>query len=478
VGAHTITATYSGDGNFLASSTILTQMVNPLTAANLLQVLLPSTPVTINVSMNPDASNVISAVNQLPSFSTPVTVTLNLAPGTYTDLTASSPAGVILVVDGNGTTPTIVGQSPALTVASGSVIVTGMMFTTSTNAPTILVSGGSLALRNDTIQESTGFTNAAIALTGGALDLGTSTGPGGNILNVNGTGEFVHNTTANIVPAVGDTFEVNGTPLTASALAFTGLASSVNPSLLNQTVTFTATVRPNGSGTPTGSVDFLDATTNTDLGSAPLVGGTATLTTSTLGVGSHAILASYSGDSNFTLSIDSLSLYVHYNFSGFLPPLDKNLVFGAGRTVPIKFQLTDVNGTAITDPSAVITLQLIYPDGSSHALNGLRVSGSQFIANWQTKGLSPGSYTIALTLLDGITHYVVIQIAASHGSGAQLSGTGAESSSITRGALLGGDSIRRRSERRVHRRRIGQDSGCRQCRGCGGRTLRSHHHPG
>src|SRR5207245_1440494 len=108
----------------------------------------------------------------------------------------------------------------------------------------------------------------------------------------NGTGEFVHNTTANAVSAVGDAFEVNGTALAAPALSFTALTSSANPSILNQTVTLTATVRANGSSaTPTGSVDFFDVTTNSDLGSVALSGGKASLTTSALAPGNHAIVA-------------------------------------------------------------------------------------------------------------------------------------------------------------------------------------------
>src|SRR5205823_3735176 len=78
----------------------------------------------------------------------------------------------------------------------------------------ILVKGGSLTIRNDTIQESTGFANAAISITGGTLDLGTTANPGQNVVNINGTGELIHNTGANPLSAIGNTFEVNTVPLT------------------------------------------------------------------------------------------------------------------------------------------------------------------------------------------------------------------------------------------------------------------------
>src|SRR5262249_42106933 len=155
-----------------------------------------------------------------------------------------------------------------------------------------------LKLRNDVIQESTGFTDAAICITGGTLDLGMGTAdPGDNILNVNGLGEFVHNTTTASIPAYGDTFEINGVPIPAPDLSFTSLASSSTTTIYGQSVILTATVRPNttpGSGTPTGNVDFFDVSTNTDLGAVPLSGGSAALKTAALGAGNHLIRASYS----------------------------------------------------------------------------------------------------------------------------------------------------------------------------------------
>ena len=59
-----------------------------------------------------------------------------------------------------------------------------------------------------------------------------------------------------------------------------------------------------GSGTPTGSVDFFDATTNTDLtpGGVSLSSGTASFATTSLSTGPHTIKATYSGDGNFLSS--------------------------------------------------------------------------------------------------------------------------------------------------------------------------------
>jgi len=74
------------------------------------------------------------------------------------------------------------------------------------------------------------------------------------------------------------------------------LTSSVNPSLVNQSVTFTATVTaPDGGGLmPDGSVSFLDGTTT--LSTVQLTGGVAAYTTAMLANGLHPITAVYSGD--------------------------------------------------------------------------------------------------------------------------------------------------------------------------------------
>ena len=185
------------------------------------------------------------------------------------------------------------------------MILQGVTSQTATNAPTILVNGGSLIVRNSTIEESTGYAEAAILIAGGSVDLGTAASPGDNVINVNGTGELVHNATSSSVPDIANTREVNGTPLPATYLSFTTLASSSASSVYGQSVTLTAAVRAANSsdGTPSGVVTFLDTTTGANLGSAAVTGGVATLITSALAVGSNSITAEYAGNSSFAFSL-------------------------------------------------------------------------------------------------------------------------------------------------------------------------------
>src|ERR1035437_405360 len=91
----------------------------------------------------------------------------------------------------------------------------------------------------------------------------------------------------------------------------TALTSSPNPSTVGQAVTYTATVSPTPDGGP---VAFTD--NNTTLSGCAAVAvntstGKATCTTSYSAVGSHAIVASYSGDPNYASSSGSLTQQVN-----------------------------------------------------------------------------------------------------------------------------------------------------------------------
>jgi glucose/arabinose dehydrogenase len=98
------------------------------------------------------------------------------------------------------------------------------------------------------------------------------------------------------------------TPSTSAALTqvvnpaatTTTLTSSANPATAGQALTLTARVTPMapGAGTPAGTMTFRDGAAV--LGSATLVNGVATFTTSALAVGNHSLTATYGGDANFS----------------------------------------------------------------------------------------------------------------------------------------------------------------------------------
>ena len=96
----------------------------------------------------------------------------------------------------------------------------------------------------------------------------------------------------------------------------TAIISTLNPSVVGQSVTFTATVTP---GNPTGAVQFKDGPFN--LGAAvALSGGSAALTTAALAQGTHSITAAYGGDAN---NAASASPAVVQTVTSVGPPLNR-----------------------------------------------------------------------------------------------------------------------------------------------------------
>jgi hypothetical protein len=90
----------------------------------------------------------------------------------------------------------------------------------------------------------------------------------------------------------------------------TTLRSSLNPSTLNQPVTFTAHLTSTN-GIPTGTITFTDASTPIGLPQTLDPSGNAFITTSTLTVGTHTITATYNPTGTFAASSASLTQTVN-----------------------------------------------------------------------------------------------------------------------------------------------------------------------
>ena len=104
----------------------------------------------------------------------------------------------------------------------------------------------------------------------------------------------------------GTVFRLTGPHLIPTTTVVT---STPNPSEEGQLVTITATVSPSG---PTGTVDFTsNGTAISGCTAVPLNSEIAACTTSTLAVGTDAIVAMYSGDSNYSGSSGTLSQLVN-----------------------------------------------------------------------------------------------------------------------------------------------------------------------
>ncbi len=122
----------------------------------------------------------------------------------------------------------------------------------------------------------------------------------GNLYGTSASGGQVSNGLGGFeVSNHGVVFEVN--PSEGVAPTATTLTSSPNPSIHRQAVTFTAMVTSNEGAPPNGeTVSFMKG--KTVLGTGTLSGGSASLTTAALKVGTTAVTAVYGGDAKFSAS--------------------------------------------------------------------------------------------------------------------------------------------------------------------------------
>jgi hypothetical protein len=414
----------------------------PLTPANV-QSALASLPAggTLTVQADPtQVSTDVSALNTVAAPSVPVTTVLELGGGTYSALNVAPPPNLALVLDSssgatlqgttvnggsvtveanvapvdwtvnggnvviegsthtkdftvNGGTVTFVkgtdtGNSPALVVNGGTVFLQEMTAQTATNAPTIVLNAGSLTIRQSQVLSTGGFGQPAILVNGGSLDLGSSASPGGDTIQVPSTdAPLVQASLGATASSAGDTFVVNGTTLPAQALSFTSVTSSAPLSLVNQPVALTATISPSAgtTGRPTGGVDFVDSATGADLGSAPLSGGVATLTTTALGLGNHVVRARYTGDNVFAYSLASCTqtvipsvLVLDPKASGAL-----SLLGNASLNVPSAVVVDSSSASAI---SASGNVRLVA--SSVGVVGGVRLSGGAMVSPVPSLGVA------------------------------------------------------------------------------------------
>jgi hypothetical protein len=151
----------------------------------------------------------------------------------------------------------------------------------------------------DLVTPAGGF-GTAVTITGAGDILGaaTASGDGSGLVTFNSAPASVSSITIDHVVTLGgpagtiyqvcaDDGGAGGPGATSTVVV-----SSLNPSVVGQSVTFTATVTGT---TPTGTVQFKNGAVN--LGApVTLAGGTAAITTSSLSAGTHSITAVYSGD--------------------------------------------------------------------------------------------------------------------------------------------------------------------------------------
>jgi hypothetical protein len=193
---------------------------------------------------------------------------------------------------------------------------------------------------------------------------------------------------ATATDASGDTSEFSPCrTVDQEANTTTMVSSSNNPSMFDQTVTFTATVSPtSGTDTPTGMVTFLDG--ETALGAAVLSSGFATFTTSVLAIGNHAVSAFYTGGGDFSSSTSAaITQTVNGNHAPVLDPIP-DIGVGIGKSLTFTAHATDPDS-----PPQTLTFSLD-PGAPAHAQID-PATGVVTISN-----LKFGTYTITVRVTD------------------------------------------------------------------------------
>ena len=198
----------------------------------------------------------------------------------------------------------------------------------------------------------------------------------------------------------------------------TAVSASPNNPASGQSVTFTASVGASapGSGTPTGTVDFFDITTNTDLTpvGVPLSAGVATYSTAALPVGINAITAIYSGDSAFLTSFGTIPVATSKaSTSTRVTTPTSPTASGQSVTFTATVSVLGPGSAAMAQPTGTVTF---YANGTSIGTGTLSATSGQDQATLTTSALATGndSITAAYTSGDGNFSASLVSPAITH----------------------------------------------------------------
>lgn len=400
-GAHAITAVFSGD----AATYIL-----------------GSTSGTFNQSVLAASTVVVSSGTNPTNYGTPVTFT-----AVVTSTASLAPSGVVNFLDGSKQigTANLIGTTGVATFTTASLGAGAHTITAAykgspncgpgTSAPILQTVNLTQTTTSIVASPTPGIAGAPVTLSahvaviaGSATVTGTVTFTDGTVML--GTATVGANGAASINPVLapgahaivaaygGDTND-NGSTSTALpvnvvlATTSTALKTSGSPALVMSGITFTATVTGNG-GAPTGSVTF--AVDGVNASSAAVgAGGTATFTDSALAVGSHTVVATYSGDPNDKPSTSSAMTQVVQAI-----PTVTNLGMSSS-TGPNPQAILVATAIGSTGPTPTGTITFTY--GGAATVIGSATLDSSGVAT-VVPDLAPGKYSVVATYSGDALH--------------------------------------------------------------------------
>jgi hypothetical protein len=228
----------------------------------------------------------------------------------------------------------------------------------------------------------------------------------------------------------------------------TSVTSSVDPSDLDQSVTFTATVAavPAGAAAPTGSVQF--QVDGVNLGAAvPLSGGSASITTAALAAGPHTITVLYNGDAYSLPSSASLPQNVRAPIASAGGPYtiregDSVTLDASGSSDPGGSSLTyswDLNGDGVFGDATGVRPTLTWSQLEALGINDGPATFNVQVQVTNAYGGSTISPATTLTVSDAPVSNLQLTLQASsinEGSSASLSGSFTNPSAVDANSVV------------------------------------------
>lgn len=110
--------------------------------------------------------------------------------------------------------------------------------------------------------------------------------------------------------------------------------------------------------------------------------------------------------------IKNVTYFIHYNFGQFLQPIktDGSSIFKLGSNVPIKFQLTDANGSYVTNAIVRLNISKITSTSTTGDVFIYETNGNKYSHNLGTKNMSIGTWRIRVYIDDGSSYAVNISL--------------------------------------------------------------------
>lgn len=411
-GTYDFKATYSGDSTYAgatssgsATVTVLGEAAS-VSASTTSEPLGTNIPVVVTVKSQSGVGTPTGTVTVVPQGTTSST--------TYTGTLSSTVTGTATATVSVPTT-----QAGSLTLLANCVTTsasftcytpTSVQATVGKGTPAVALAYTSTSTTSSgtgtlsaTVTGATGATSPSgtVQFLDGTTVLGTGTlASGVATYNLALTGSSKHSITATYE---GDT---NYSTATSSAVSVSGSLVSTTTSLTSSSyatsygtsVTLTSAITPSStvdSTSPTGTITFTDSVQGV-VGTATLSSGSTTLDLSTLTAGTHSLVATYSGDTNYAASSSTTSVVITVSaVTGTLAAtISPTTSVGYGSTAAISVTVTG-SSTSAAGPAGAVTATVAGVSGGVYT--GALVSGTgSSTATITVPAPPPGSYTVTV----------------------------------------------------------------------------------